>query len=143
MLIFNKVKNSEITGTGFFIENGYLLTNSHVVDIKGDIIVEYSDGKTSKATLVSNEIVSDLAILKVDSVNALALPLGETLNIKSTDDLYAIGYAFDLKGEASITKGILSARRSIAGSCSKLIIFNIRFKNRRNISVHNCVSIKI
>ena len=113
--IFNKVKNSEITGTGFFIENGYLLTNSHVVDIKGDIIVEYSDGKTSKATLVSNEIVSDIAILKVDSVNALALPLGETLNIKSTDDLYEIGYAFDLKGEASITKGILSARRSIAG----------------------------
>lgn len=113
--IINKVKNNEITGTGFFIENGYLLTNSHVVDIKGDITVEYSDGKTSRATLVSNEIVSDIAILKVDSVNALALPLGETLSIKSTDDLYAIGYAFDLKGEASITKGILSARRSIAG----------------------------
>jgi len=92
-----------------------LLTNSHIVDIKGDISIEYSNGKKSKAKLISNEIVSDVAILKVDEIDALALPFGETLNIKTTDDLYAVGYAINLKGEASITKGILSARRSMAG----------------------------
>ena len=92
-----------------------MLTNSHIVDIKGDITIEYSDGKTSKAKLISNEIVSDVAVLSVDEIHALALPFGETLSIKSTDDLYAVGYALNLKGEASLTKGILSARRSIAG----------------------------
>ena len=113
--VINKVDNSEIVGTGFFSKEGYLLTNSHIVDIEGKITIEYPNGKTSKAKLISNEIVSDVAILQVDEVNALALPFGETLNIKSTDDLYAVGYALNLKGEASLTKGILSARRSIAG----------------------------
>ena len=113
--VINKVGEKEIVGTGFFTEEGYLLTNSHNVDIKGNITIEYSNGKTSKANLVSNEIVSDVAILQVDEIYAQALPFGTTLNIKSTDDLYAIGYAFNLKGEASTTKGILSARRSVAG----------------------------
>lgn len=113
--VINKVDGSEIVGTGFFTKEGYLLTNSHIVDIEGKITIEYSDGKTSKAKLISNEIVSDVAILQVDDIKALALPFGETLNIKSTDDLYAVGYAINLKGEASLTKGILSARRSIAG----------------------------
>lgn len=113
--VINKVDQNEIIGTGFFTEKGYLVTNSHIVDIQGEITVEYNNGITSKATLISNEIVSDVAILVVDDIQALALPFGETLSIKSTDDLYAVGYALNLKGEASITKGILSARRSIAG----------------------------
>ena len=113
--VINKVNDKEIIGTGFFVEEGYLLTNSHIVDIKGDIRVEYSDGKVSKAKLISNEIVSDVALLSVDEINADALMFGKTLEIKPTDDLYALGYALNLSGEASITKGILSARRSIAG----------------------------
>ena len=113
--VINKIDENEIVGTGFFVKEGYLLTNSHIVDIQGNITIEYSDGKTSKAKLISNEIVSDVAILAVDETHALALPFGNTLTIKSTDDLYAVGYALNLKGEASITKGILSARRSIAG----------------------------
>lgn len=113
--VINKIENKEITGTGFFNEDGYLLTNSHIVDIQGDITVQYSDGNISKAHLISNEIISDVAVLLVDDVKALALPFGKTIDIDSRDDLYAIGYAIDLKGEASITKGILSARRSMGG----------------------------
>jgi len=113
--VINKFDDNEIVGTGFFIEDGYLLTNSHIVDIEGNITIEYSDGKTSKAKLISNEIVSDVAVLVADEIHVLALPLGKTLDIKSTDDLYAVGFAFNLEGESSITKGILSARRSIAG----------------------------
>ena len=41
---------------------------------------------------------------------------GNTLNVKIANDLYAVGYAANLEGESSITKGILSARRSIAGT---------------------------
>lgn len=113
--VINKVNDYEIVGTGFFIEEGYLITNSHVVDIKGNITIEDSNGNTSKAILISNDIITDVAILSVDDINFLALSFGNTLNINITDDLYAVGYALNLGGEASVTKGILSARRSIAG----------------------------
>lgn len=113
--ITNTVGKHKIVGSGFFIEEGYLVTNSHVVDIKGDITIEYSDGTKSSATLVSNDITSDVAILKVNDIDALAMVFGNTLNVKIANDLYAVGYAANLDGESSITKGILSARRSMAG----------------------------
>ena len=114
--VINKINDDiSIIGTGFFDSDGYLITNSHVVDIKGSISVMYADGNISKAKIVSNDISSDIAILVVDDVKALALKLDETLNLKTADTLYAIGYPLNLAGEATVTKGILSARRSIAG----------------------------
>ena len=69
--VINKVGEKEIVGTGFFIKEGYLITNSHIVDIQGDITIEYSNGKNSKAKLVSNDIVSDVAILLVDDTDKM------------------------------------------------------------------------
>ena len=113
--IVNKVDNGEIIGTGFFNEDGYLITNSHVVDIKGDLTVIYNDKSTSKAQLVSNNINSDIALLAVESPKVLALKMISTLDLKVTDNLYAIGFSLNLDGEATTTKGILSARRSAGG----------------------------
>lgn len=114
--VTNNIKDKDkIVGSGFFISSGYLVTNSHVVDIEGEITVIYSDGKTSKASIISNDIVSDVAILSVEEVNAKAMNFGNTLNVKVAEDLYAVGYGLDLTGDASVTKGILSARRSMAG----------------------------
>lgn len=113
--IINKVDNGEIIGTGFFDADGYLITNSHVVDIKGDITVVYSDNTNQKAQLVSNDISSDIAILAVESPKVLSLVFGSTLDLNVTDDVYAIGYPLNIDGVATVTKGILSARRSVAG----------------------------
>ncbi len=113
--ITNNVEKSTITGTGFFHESGYLVTNSHIVDIKGTIKVTYPDGKETTATLVSNDITSDIALLSVDNSSSLALTFGNTLSLNITDELYAVGYSLNLEGESSVTKGILSARRSAGG----------------------------
>ena len=113
--ITNEVKGEKVTGTGFFHETGYLITNSHVVDLKGTITITYYDGTTANATLVANDMTSDIAILSVVEQKALALTFGSTLTLKVTDELYAIGYPFALEGEATTTKGILSARRSAGG----------------------------
>ena len=113
--ITNEVKGTKVTGTGFFHETGYLVTNSHVVDLKGTITITYYDGTTANATLVANDMTSDIAILSVEGPKALALTFGSTLTLKVTDELYAIGYPFALEGEATTTKGILSARRSAGG----------------------------
>ena len=51
-------ENTKIVGTGFFHESGYLVTNSHIVDIMGNITIEYSDGIITPAYLYSNSIES-------------------------------------------------------------------------------------
>lgn len=114
--ITNKINDdTKIVGTGFFHESGYLITNSHIVDIKGEITIKYYDNSESKAILVSNDITSDIAILSVDSPKVLAMSFANTLKLNVTDEVYGIGYAYNLEGEASVSKGILSARRSAGG----------------------------
>ena len=59
-------EDTKIVGTGFFHESGYLITNSHIVDIKGNIKIEYYDGTSTEAKLISNDITSDIALLYVE-----------------------------------------------------------------------------
>ena len=113
--IINKCENGTIIGTGFFNEDGYLITNSHVVDITGTITIEYYDKTTASATVISNDITSDVALLYVEDPKVLALPFANTMNLNITNTVLSLGYAYNLEGEASVTKGILSARRSAAG----------------------------
>ncbi len=113
--IINTVDGKQIVGTGFFHESGFLITNSHIVDIKGSITVEFFDGTIEEAKLFSNDIQSDIAILKVNNEKALAVNFGDTLALNVTDEVLALGYAYNFDGELSVTKGILSARRSAGG----------------------------
>lgn len=113
--IENKLENTSIIGTGFFYKTGYLITNSHIVDIEGEITIEYYDGQKDKATLVSNDISSDVAVLVVEEPKALAMKFANTLELKVTNEVWAVGYPYGFEGEASVSKGILSARRSAGG----------------------------
>ena len=111
--ISNKIDNdTTIIGTGFFIKEGYLVTNSHIVDILGDIVVEYNDGEQAKALLYSNSINYDLALLKVENVKTKALSFGNSNNTEVTNDVLSAGFIYNFKGDATISKGILSARRT-------------------------------
>lgn len=114
--IINKIDDDvQIVGTGFFHESGYLITNSHIVDIKGEITIEYASGEKTSASIYSNDIKADIALLRVEDLKAKAMNFGSTLTLNITDDIYAIGYPYALEGEASVTKGILSARRTAGG----------------------------
>ena len=113
--IINEVEDKKIYGTGFFDESGYLVTNSHVVDIKGDISVLFNNGSLSKAKIYSNDIVSDIALLTVEDVNCKALPFGSTMQLEVTDEVYSVGHQLKIGGDASVTKGIVSAKRSASG----------------------------
>ena len=110
--ITNKIDDeTSIIGTGFFIKEGYLITNSHIVDIMGNITIEYSDGTSANAYLYSNSIEHDIALLKVENVKVKALPFGNSSAKEVTNDVLAAGYIYNFAGEATISKGILSARR--------------------------------
>ena len=113
--IENKTKTGTIYGSGFFDPSGYIVTNSHVIDTKGDITVYYPDGLNTKGILVSNDIYKDMAILTVTESGPKSLIWSADMNLSQPDDLMAIGYALNLPGESSVTKGAFSAVRDVEG----------------------------
>lgn len=112
--ITNKIDdNTSVVGTGFFIQEGYLITNSHIVDIMGEITIEYQDGTKSKAYLYSNSLEYDIALLKVETIKAKALSFINSNTKEVTNEVLSAGYIYNFAGEATISKGILSAKRNM------------------------------
>jgi S1-C subfamily serine protease len=90
-------------------DDGFLVTNDHVVDGATDITAEFSDGTSADATIVAADPDSDLAVLKVDRTGLTALPLGDSAGLRIGDQVVAIGNALDLSGGPTVTTGIVSA----------------------------------
>ena len=103
-------KNVSSLGSGFIIsEDGYIITNSHVVD-KADIIdVKFNDGRVVRAKIIGIDKKSDIALLKVDIKHKLAhVQFGDSDLLAVGDWVIAIGNPFGLGG--TVTAGIVSAR---------------------------------
>ena len=108
--IFGQKISGATAGSGFIIsENGYVLTNAHVVEGASSIKVLMSDKSEYKATIVGSEEESDVAVLKIESENKFKpVILGDSDKMIIGEDIVAIGNPL---GELtfSITKGIVSA----------------------------------
>lgn len=76
-----------ITGTGFFTESGALVTTSNVVDVPGTITVVYSNGSTSGAKLVSNDIETNTAILKAEDPQVDAVAFSDAVYEESSESI--------------------------------------------------------
>ena len=102
-------------GSGFIIsEDGYILTNNHVVGGDSQIIVKLSDRRQLVAELVGRDSYSDIALLKVDAQDLPTVKIGDVSKLKVGSWVVAIGSPFGF--ETSVTAGIVSAkRRSLAG----------------------------
>ena len=95
-------------GSGFIIgEEGYILTNNHVVDGADEIIVALSDRRESVAELVGYDALSDLALLKIKETNLPSAKLAQSLDLKAGSWVVAIGSPFGF--QQSVTAGIVSA----------------------------------
>ncbi len=97
-------------GSGFVIDTaGFVVTNNHVIDGAESITVAFIDGRELEATLVGIDPQTDLALLKVESDDALPwLRFGDSNEARVGDWVLAIGNPFGLGGTA--TAGIISAR---------------------------------
>ncbi len=111
-------------GSGFFVkENGYILTNSHVVDTSefGKIApyitfeVVLKDGRKQTPQIVKRDPSLDLALLKVSGGPYPALPLGSAANLKVGDRLFIIGTPIRLEFTHSLTTGIVSGMNRTNG----------------------------
>jgi serine protease Do len=107
MGIVNVPANS--LGSGFVIhEDGYVVTNNHVIERARQITVEFDDGRKLPAQLVSSDADADLAILKVESDTPLPrLELGDSADLLIGEPVIAVGNPLGFSH--SVSTGIVSA----------------------------------
>lgn len=95
-------------GSGVLVsDDGYILTNNHVISQVQNISVGLWDGRFVVAEVVGSDPETDLAVLKIDLDGLPAAPLAENPNIRVGDVVLAIGNAFGLSH--TVTMGIVSA----------------------------------
>ncbi len=99
-------------GSGFVIdaENGYVITNNHVIDGADEIKVVFTDGEKLSATLVGTDPKTDIAVLKIDpnGHELVDVDWGDSDASRVGDWVVAIGNPYGLGG--TVTAGIISAR---------------------------------
>ena len=111
-------------GSGFIIsKDGYILTNHHVVADATEIVISLNDRREFKANLIGSDEKSDVALLKINTNEALPyLSLGNSDEIRVGDWVVAIGSPYRLN--FSVTAGIVSAKsRSIPDQGTSYIPF--------------------
>ena len=100
------------SGSGFFIsEDGYIVTNHHVIDDAQDIDVETHNGKKYKATLIGSDESADLAVLKIKPNKGekfLAVPFDKNDSVAVGDTVIVIGGPLGYKW--SVSSGIVSGK---------------------------------
>ncbi len=100
---------SQSLGSGFIISpDGYILTNSHVVQAADEITIKLVDKREFKAKVVGADRRTDIALLKIDGQDLPAVRFGDPNNLKVGEWVVAIGSPFGF--ENSVTAGIVSAK---------------------------------
>ncbi len=110
------VKTKEGHGSGVFIaEDGYILTNAHVVRDEETFNIISGSGNFS-ATLVKKNSARDVALLKIEKKSSAPTPVSiGKKTMHAGEELYVIGTPLDMKFSHTITRGIVSAKRTIRG----------------------------
>ena len=105
-------------GSGIiFSEDGYIVTNAHVVDGATSLKAILSDGTTYEAELVGSDTLTDLAVLKIDATGLQAAEFGSSEDLRVADQVMAIGNPGGYQLNSSVTIGYVSAlNRAISNS---------------------------
>ncbi|HEY5889281.1 MAG TPA: trypsin-like peptidase domain-containing protein [Acidimicrobiia bacterium] len=90
-------------------DDGYIVTNNHVIQGAGDIVVVFSDGARYPALLVGADPLTDLAVLKVDRSDLTTIDIGTSTGLAIGQSAVAVGNPLSLVGGPSVTSGIVSA----------------------------------
>ena len=96
-------------GSGVILdaENGYIVTNSHVIDKAENIVVTLEDGEKFSAEVIGKDPGADIAIIKIEAKRLTEIQLGNSDDLRQGDFVVAVGNPFGL-GQ-TVTSGIISA----------------------------------
>ncbi|HET7832810.1 MAG TPA: DegQ family serine endoprotease [Gallionella sp.] len=112
---FPREFRSQSLGSGFIIsEDGYLLTNAHVIEDADEVTVRLTDQREFKAKVVGADRRSDIAVLKIPAKGLPMVNIGDSSKLEVGEWVVAIGSPFGFTN--SISQGIVSAKgRSLPG----------------------------
>jgi len=97
-------------GSGVIISNdGYILTNNHVVDFADEVIIITNDNKKHKATIIGRDPSTDLAVVKIDAKNLPTLEYADSDKARVGEWVLAVGNPFEYL-TSTVTAGIISAK---------------------------------
>ncbi|WP_445944899.1 DegQ family serine endoprotease [Roseateles sp. PN1] len=101
-------------GSGFVLSNdGYVMTNAHVVNGADEIFVTLTDKREFKAKLIGSDVRTDVAVLKIEASGLPAVKIGDVGRLKVGEWVMAIGSPFGF--DNSVTAGIVSAKARDTG----------------------------
>ncbi len=106
---FGQILEPQASGSGVIIdEQGYIVTNNHVIENARSLEVIFADGSKVSATLVGADVFSDLAIIRVEGQVPAVAELGDSAALQPGEPVIAIGSPLgDFKG--TVTVGVVSA----------------------------------
>lgn len=106
---FGQTTDQPVSGSGVIIsDQGYVLTNNHVVESTTSVSVIFADGDERPAQIVGRDVFSDVAVLKVDGKMPAVAILGNSDSLKPGETVIAIGSPLgDFKN--TVTVGVISA----------------------------------
>lgn len=108
------IPEQRASGSGVIIsEDGYIVTNNHVVENADEITVTLNNKKTYKAKVIGTDPAYDLAVIKVEAAGLPFLLYGNSDDVKIGQWVLAIGYPLNL--ETTVTAGIVSAKARSLG----------------------------
>ncbi len=115
-------------GSGVIIsEDGYIVTNNHVVDNASEIQVLLNDNRTFEAEIVGVDPTTDLAVLKIDEANLPTLAFGNSDRVQIGEWVLAVGNPFEFR--STVTAGIVSAKARNIGI----------LRNRNNLQIESFI----
>ncbi len=110
----NSIPEQRASGSGVIIsEDGYIVTNNHVVENADELDVTLSNKKTYKAKVIGTDPSYDLSVIKIEAAGLPFLLYGNSDEVKIGQWVLAIGYPLNL--ETTVTAGIISAKARSLG----------------------------
>jgi serine protease Do len=101
-------------GSGFILtQDGFVMTNAHVVDGADEVVVTLTDKREFKAKLIGADKRTDVAVVKIEATGLPAVKVGDTNRLKVGEWVMAIGSPFGL--DNTVTAGIVSAKQRDTG----------------------------
>ncbi len=97
-------------GSGVIVsENGYILTNHHVIGENSRVYITLSDGRTLDAERIWSDAALDIAVVRIEAQALPSAPLGDSAALSVGDGVVAIGNPLSLQFQRTVTAGIVSA----------------------------------
>jgi S1-C subfamily serine protease len=104
-----ELPNASGSGVILDAENGYIVTNEHVVTDAATVSIILSDGRKYEGEVLGTDILTDLAVVQIDGDGLTAIDLGSTEGLIVGDSAIAVGNPLGLRGGPTVTVGVLSA----------------------------------